>query len=80
LYLVFLYRIFLKKLNFKIMRTIRRITVMSIVIFSAIFCFAQFGPKKTVAVCNKCHQTAATASIPEAEDFSLVSLLTLKFM
>jgi hypothetical protein len=63
------------------MRTIRRMTVLTIVIMSAIFCLAQFSPKKHAAVCkNSCQQTAAAASIPEAEDFSLVGLLTLKFM
>jgi len=62
------------------MRTIRRITTLTIVIMSAILCLAQFSPKKTATRCKKCQQTAAAAAIPEPEDFSLIGLLTLKFM
>jgi len=82
LYLVCLYRILLKKLNFKFMRTIRIITTLTIVIMSTLLCRAQFSPKKTATGCKKCQQTAVAVPVPiiEAEDFSLVSLLTLKFM
>jgi hypothetical protein len=63
------------------MKTIRRMTVLNIVIMSAIFCIAQFSPKKPATVCKShCRQTTAGASISEAEDFSLMGLLTLKFM
>jgi hypothetical protein len=62
------------------MRTIRRITGMTIVVLSAMFCLAQFSPKKQATVCNEYQQQTTTASFGEAEDFSLISLLTLKFM
>lgn len=62
------------------MKAIRRMTIFTIVIMSAIFCLAQFSSKKTASLCKNCQQTAAATSIYEAEDFSLMGLLTLKFM
>jgi hypothetical protein len=73
---------FYENLNLKIMRTIRIMTALTIVILSTILCLAQFSPKRTATGYKKCQQTAVAVpvSITEAEDFSLISLLTLKFM
>ncbi|TKK68282.1 hypothetical protein FC093_11650 [Ilyomonas limi] len=62
------------------MRTLKRITTLTIIILSAAFCLAQFSPKKTAPICEKRVQEAAATSISDAEDFSLINLLTLKFM
>jgi len=55
-------------------------TVMTLVIFSAIVCLAQLGAKKHTTICKKCQQEAKATVTPDAEDFSLIGLLTIKFM
>lgn len=62
------------------MRTLNKTVALSVVLLSAIFCFAQLGYKKTAPICSKCVQQAAAVSKGDAEDFNLISLLTLKFM
>lgn len=62
------------------MRTLIRMTVMTLVIFSAIVCLAQLGAKKHTTICKKCQQEAKATVTPDAEDFSLIGLLTIKFM
>ena len=62
------------------MRTFKNITAITIITLTAIFCLAQFNPGKSAMVCKKCQSQATVTSINEVEDFSLVSLLTLKFM
>ena len=62
------------------MRILNRTTALTIVILTAVICFAQFSPKKTAANTNKCQESCAAACISDAEDVSLINLLTLKFM
>jgi len=62
------------------MRTFKNITAIVIVMLTAIFCLAQYSPKKPVPVCKKYEQAAVVNSITDVEDFSLISLLTLRFM
>jgi hypothetical protein len=61
------------------MRTLRRMTATAIVILSALFCLAQLSTKRPAAICDRCDQETA-ATITDAEDFSFIGLLTMKFM
>ncbi len=62
------------------MRSFNTLTSLIIVILIVLFCLIQFNPKKPATLFNTCQQQDAAASISEAEDFSLINLLTLKFM
>ena len=61
------------------MKAFKNITLFIIAIVTAIFCFAQLRSKKPTTICKNCQQEAA-ANAADVEDFSLVNLLTLKFM
>ena len=61
------------------MKAFKNITALTVAIVLAVICLAQFSPKQSATICKKCQQEAA-ASTSKAEDFNLISLLTLKFM
>lgn len=62
------------------MKLSKNIATFIIAVVMAILCFAQFSQKKSGTICKKYQQETATASVSDMEDFSLVNLLTLKFM
>ena len=56
----------------------KKIIALSLVVFATIVCLVKLGAKQSEMLCNA-DCTEASASLPKANDFSIVNILSIKF-